>query len=204
MPASLMPALRTRHLLCSLLLAACIPPVQAQPCPQGQQQVCVVACFCAPASAGGGQDYERFSRMTAFALQNWLQYSRDSALAAGVQPMPLQIRAQLEPWFDFGVLDAARYRVGDPSTLAAADAMLQNPDVNAVTLVDVIVFRHAADAEDNAALWAHELKHVEQYQQWGVAEFAWRYTQDYRAVEAPAYALEREVSQALKAAEAAP
>lgn len=199
-----MPVSPLRPFLLALLLAACALPARAQPCPQGQQQVCVVACFCAPASAGGGQDYERFSRMAAQALQNWLQYSRDSALAAGATPMPLHIRAQLEPWFGFGVLDAARYRVGDTRTLAAADAMLQNPDVNAVTLVDVIVFRHAADAEDNAVLWAHELKHVEQYQQWGVAEFAWRYTQDYRAVEAPAYALEREVSQALKAAEAAP
>ncbi len=68
-----------------------------------------------------------------------------------------------------------------------------------MTLIDVIVFRHASDAQDNVALWAHELKHVEQYLDWGVAEFARRYTLDHRAVEQPAYALEIEVEKALDA-----
>ena len=38
------------------------------------------------------------------------------------------------------------------------------------------------------------------YLDWGVAEFARRYTQDFRAVERPAYALEREVEEALREA----
>ena len=96
------------------------------------------------------------------------------------------------------MLESARYRVGDEVVLNAGNTLLRNPDVNAVTLIDVIVFRHEEDARDNVALWAHELKHVEQYLDWGVAEFAWRYTQDFRAVERPAYALEREVEEALR------
>jgi hypothetical protein len=34
---------------------------------------------------------------------------------------------------------------------------------------------------------------VQQYQEWGVAGFAQRYTQDFNAVEAPAYAVQVEV-----------
>jgi hypothetical protein len=97
------------------------------------------------------------------------------------------------------VLELARYKVGDEVELNAAHTMLQNPDVNAVTLVDIIVFRSADDALNNVALWAHELKHVQQYQQWGVGEFAARYTRDYQAVEAPAYAIQVQVARALRA-----
>lgn len=168
-------------------------------CPSGQQQVCAVVCFCAPISqADIGTLYEDVSQMAASGLEQWLLQSRDSAAASGTQPIPLHIRAQLEPYYDIGVLDAARYKVGDNQALNAANTMLQNPDVQAVTLVDIIVFRHAADAQDNVALWAHELLHVQQYQQWGVREFARRYTRDHDAIEAPAYKLQTEVARALR------
>ncbi|MNZ49364.1 hypothetical protein D3C78_671300 [compost metagenome] len=97
------------------------------------------------------------------------------------------------------MLDSVRYKLGDDAELNAANSVLQNPDVNAVTLVDIIVFRRPEDALNNVALWAHELKHVQQYQQWGVRGFASRYARDYNAVEAPAYAFERQVARALKA-----
>ena len=74
--------------------------------------------------------------------------------------------------------------------MSAANALLQNPDVNAVTLIDTIIFRRAADAEDNIALWAHELKHVQQYQELGVEEFARRYTRNFDDLEGPAYKIE--------------
>lgn len=96
-----------------------------------------------------------------------LRQARDDATNRGTQPIPLHIRAQLETWYDFAVLDTVRYRVGDEQQVSAANAMLQNPDVNAVTLIDTVIFRRAADAEDNVALWAHELKHVQQYQELG-------------------------------------
>lgn len=67
-----------------------------------------------------------------------------------------------------------------------------------MTLIDIIVFRHQADAEDNVALWAHELHHVQQYQTWGVAEFARRYSRDFDAVEAPAYEIQANVSKVLR------
>ncbi|MNE84736.1 hypothetical protein D3C80_1816710 [compost metagenome] len=48
------------------------------------------------------------------------------------------------------------------------------------------------------ALWAHELKHVQQYQELGVEEFARRYTRNYEALEEPAYKIEAEVGKALR------
>ena len=193
----------------SLLRLALLPlallalPVRAQTfCPPGQQPICLSgACLCMPAAASDPQAvYDRVQRMATLALQSWIQQSRDRLVAGGVEPIPLHIRSQLEPYFDLAVLESAHFRVGDEVVLNAGNTLLRNPDVNAVTLIDVIVFRHEEDARNNVALWAHELKHVEQYLDWGVAEFARRYTQDFRAVERPAYALERELEEALREA----
>ncbi|NER61394.1 DUF4157 domain-containing protein [Pseudomonas sp. MAFF212428] len=178
------------------------PALAMATCPSGQAPLCAVSCYCAPIPAAGlndlGRLLENVGQMAASGLAGWLKLSRDTAAAGDVQAIPLDIRVQLEPYYDFQVLDGVRYKVGDPQQLDATTAMLQNPDVNAVTLVDIIVFRHAEDARDNVALWAHELKHVQQYQQWGIEEFAARYTRDYNAVEAPAYAIQAQVQQALK------
>lgn len=165
-------------------------------CPPGQYQVCLMGCFCAPVDPG--QVLGDVEHMASASLVFALQQARDEANTAGTQPIPLHVRAQLEPWYDFAVLDAARYRVGDPQQLSAANALLHNPDVNALTLIDTIIFRRAPDAEDNVALWAHELKHVQQYQELGVEEFARRYTRDFNALEGPAYAIEAEVAKALR------
>lgn len=168
-------------------------------CPAGQSEVCVVACFCAP---GSKEELEAITssvnQLAATNLQRWLEESRNSASVQGVEAIPLHIRAALESYYDLQVLDAVRYQVGNGVALNAANTMLQNPDVNAVTLLDIIVFRHAEDAQNNVALWAHELKHVQQYQQWGAAQFASNYTRDYRSVEAPAYAIQSQVERALR------
>lgn len=156
--------------------------------------MCLGSCVCVPASAQHSESlYARIQSLAATALEHWLRQSRDQLALQESHPVPLHIRSQLEPYFDLMVLETARYRVGDPSALTASNALLRNPDVAAVTLIDIIVFRDEADAQDNVALWAHELKHVEQYLEWGVGEFARRYTQDYRSVEQPGYAMELQV-----------
>ncbi|SDH28070.1 protein of unknown function [Pseudomonas benzenivorans] len=195
-----MPAVCLRHIFRWVVLGWSFgASFAASACPAGQREVCVVACFCAPAGAEGiGSLYDNMSHMAAAGLQEWIVQSRNAAATGDVRPIPLNIRAQLEPYYDLQVLDTVRYRVGDAAELNAAHAMLQNPDVRAVTLVDIIVFRHAEDALDDAALWAHELKHVQQYLQWGVGEFAARYTRDHQAVEAPAYAIQAQVARALR------
>lgn len=180
-------------------LLLCAPALAENNCPAGQYQACVVVCFCMPAGTDqGGQVLQDVERMATASVVFALRQARDEATANGTQAIPLHIRAQLEPWYDFAVLDAARYRVGDEQQVSAANALLQNPDVNAVTLIDTVIFRRTRDAEDNVALWAHELKHVQQYQELGVEEFARRYTRNYDELEAPAYKIEAEVAKALR------
>ncbi len=55
-----------------------------------------------------------------------------------------------------------------------------------MTLDDVVVFRESSVALEDPKLWAHELKHVMQFAEWGVQGFALRYLEDYEAVEAAA------------------
>ncbi|WP_447734542.1 eCIS core domain-containing protein [Pseudomonas shirazensis] len=183
----------------SLALALARPAAAADTCPAGQYQVCLMGCFCTPFDPGqAGQILQDVEHMASSGLVFALQQAQADATALGTEPMPLHIRVQLDAWYDFAVLDAVRYRVGDQQQVSAANALLQNPDVNAVTLIDTVIFRHASDAENNVALWAHELKHVQQYQELGVSEFARRYTRNYNELEAPAYAIEAEVADALR------
>ena len=199
-----MPTVFLRHLFRSaLLLFAIDSAVAATTCPAGQHEVCMLTCFCAPGTREEmGALYDSVGQMAASGLESWLVQSRNTAAAGDVRPIPLNIRVQLEDYFDLQVLETARYKVGDATEFNAANTMLQNPDVQAVTLVDIIVFRSEEAALNDVALWAHELVHVQQYQQWGVAEFAKRYSRDYDSVEAPGYAMQRQVTAALKAAAA--
>ncbi|MEJ5056764.1 MULTISPECIES: eCIS core domain-containing protein [unclassified Pseudomonas] len=174
-------------------------PAQTDACPAGEKQVCLDSCICLP-DLGPllGPLPDDIYQIAAPALAMWLTQARAEAAIAGVQLIPPPIREKLLRWYEPSVLDAARYKVSDDGQFNAATAMLQNPDVGAVTLIDTILFRDADSAEQNIALWAHELKHVQQYQEWGVEGFAQRYTQDFNAVEAPAYAIQAEVRRAVR------
>jgi hypothetical protein len=59
-------------------------------------------------------------------------------------------------------------------------------DAAAIALIDVVMFRNERDAQNNPKLWAHELTHIQQYQRWGVLDFAKRYVKDHGGVEAEA------------------
>jgi hypothetical protein len=187
--------LLTRRALATLIFSLAIAPAMAQTvCPVGQQPICLGSCVCVPVSPQHAESlHERMQWLAATGLETWIRQSRDQLALQESLPIPLHIRSQLEPYFDLVVLETARYRVGDTTALTASNALLRNPDVVAVTLIDIIVFRNEADAQDNLALWAHELKHVEQYLQWGVGEFARRYIRDYRSVEQPGYAMEVQI-----------
>jgi hypothetical protein len=192
-------AVSPRTLLCQTILALSFVSTAALACPAGQSEVCVVTCFCAPGNPGDMAPLlEGVNQMASTSLQQWILQSRSSMPASQLQPVPLHIRAQLEPYYDLRVLDTARYKVGDDREMNAATTLMQNPDVEAVTLVDVIVFRSEEDAQNNVALWAHELHHVKQYLDWGVEDFARRYTRDYNSVEAPAYKIQTEVARAIR------
>lgn len=126
------------------------------------------------------------------ALANWIQQSRNTAIG-GAQSIPPVIRQALTGYIDEDAMNRVRYKVGDMGVLNLANLtmnfgqMFTGLDANAVTLIDVIVFRTADDAID-ASLWAHELTHVAQYRDWGVRDFGIRYARNSNKVEAMAYA----------------
>jgi hypothetical protein len=191
-----------RVIFLALLLFCLNSSAIAEPasCRAGEKLICLNGCICLPDVGqilGSGMPTE-ITQVAGPALALWLSQSRAEAAISGTQPIPDAIREQLLRWYPPSVLDAALYKVGDNGELSAASAMMQNPDIGAVTLVDIIVFRTAEAAETNVALWAHELKHVQQYQEWGVNGFAQRYTQDFNAVEAPAYQVQTEVGRVLR------
>ena len=194
-----MPPITAR--LVALLVLCLTLEVSAQTtvCPAGEKRVCPDSCICLP-DVGPllGSLPEGIYQVAALALAMWLTQARAEAATADIQPIPSHIREQLLRWYDPSVLDSVRYKVSDNGQFSAATAMLQNPDVGAVTLIDIILFRDAQTSQQNIALWAHELKHVQQYQEWGVAGFAQRYTQDFNAVEAPAYAIQAEVRRSVR------
>jgi hypothetical protein len=189
-----MSPITTRLVALSVLCLTLEVPAQPNVCQAGEKPVCLDSCICLP-DLGPLLDPlpDGIFQVAAPALALWLTQARAEAASAGTQPVPPHIREQLLRWYAPGVLDTARYKISDNGQFSAATAMLQNPDVGAVTLIDIILFRDAQTAEQDLALWAHELKHVQQYQEWGVAGFAQRYTQDFNAVEAPAYAVQVEV-----------
>lgn len=132
-------------------------------------------------------------RLRAPVLETWLLASRN-AVYLDARPMPADIRRQLQGKLPEAVLDAARYQVSKGDTLNLGHVAMNHGElvdgrtVEAITLVDVILFRTAADAETNLALWMHELTHVRQFMDWGVRGFAERYVTGPQEVEAEAYA----------------
>lgn len=116
-------------------------------------------------------------------LANWIIESRDAAVAEGVEPIPPTIREALKGYVPNDVLDKVRWRTGGGGELSLQQNLFRIGQYGAVTLDNVIVFLDEQKAKSDPKLWAHELKHVMQYAQWGVAGFARRYLQDYEAVE---------------------
>jgi hypothetical protein len=118
-------------------------------------------------------------------LASWIEAERDAAKEQGVQPIPSAIRAALEGYVPDAVLDRVRYREG-AGEISLPQNMIRFGHATAVTLDDVIVFEEHTAALEDPRFWAHELKHVMQFQEWGVQGFATRYLNDSNAVETEA------------------
>jgi Domain of unknown function (DUF4157) len=116
-------------------------------------------------------------------LANLIQVGRETAIANGVKPIPPRIRGALLGYFPDAVLRKVRYASGHADNITIPGLALTYGHIDAVTLVDVILFREDRAALNDAKLWAHELTHVMQYERWGIEGFARRYLQDYDAVE---------------------
>ena len=81
------------------------------------------------------------------------------------------------------VLDRARWRTGGAGDMSIQQNVFAFGEAEAITLDYVIVFAEEKAALEDPKLWAHELKHVMQFGEWGVAGFATRYLRDYDAIE---------------------
>jgi Domain of unknown function (DUF4157) len=86
-------------------------------------------------------------------------------------------------YFPDAVLRKVRYASGHADNITIPGLALSYGHIDAVTLVDVVLFREDRAAHNDSKLWAHELTHVMQYERWGVDGFATRYLEDHDAVE---------------------
>lgn len=122
-------------------------------------------------------------------LKSALKRSRDAARASS-KPIPEEIRDALMPFYPSKLLEDVRYSVGDTSPAGLAGFAIRNGNAAAVTLIDTVVFSDESHIR-NIALWAHEIHHVQQYEDWGIAGFATRYAFNWQDVEAEASARAR-------------
>lgn len=107
-------------------------------------------------------------------LAEWIIASRDAALAAGVSPIPPNVRSRVEHLFPASVLDRARFKTGGGFLGTLQFWREEMGSRGAITLDYVIVLSDQSRLSD-IRLWTHELEHVRQYDQLGVAGFAQAY-----------------------------
>jgi len=113
-----------------------------------------------------------------------LQRSRDT-VRPDSQPIPEEVKRELIPFYSAEVLDNVRYTIGDTSQAGLAGFAIRNGRAAAVTLIDTVVFKDESYV-GSLALWAHEIHHVQQYNDWGLSVFAARYAFGWNEVEAEA------------------
>lgn len=161
-------------------------------CPPGQREIFGV---CLPEFGGAVGEWESYLNgqipgdTLGDILEKWIISSRDAALADSM-PIPPLIRQALAGYIENDIMNMARFKIGDSGVTNLAGLSVRYGDANAVTLIDVIVFRNADSANNDAALWAHELTHVKQYRDFGVHDFAVRYVRNYHEIEDPAYSVQ--------------
>lgn len=183
----------------AVAVAILLYPTIAVACPEGQYKVCFGPCVCVANSGeliqGATFPFQaEVTQLAASALQAWLIQSRNDAIRSNTRPIPLNVRNILLRWYTAKLLDSVRYKVGDNATLNTTNTLMQNGNVEAVTLIDLIVFQNQTDALNNAPLWAHEMQHIKQFAEWGVRDFSMRYILDFNEVESPAYAIQSMVA----------
>ncbi len=116
-------------------------------------------------------------------LADLIQSARDTAIANGVRPIPPPIHRALRGYFPDDILRKVRFASGHADTITIPGLGMSYGHIDAVTLIDVVLFRDDTAAQTDAKSWAHELTHVMQFERWGVEGFAKSYLQDYDVVE---------------------
>ena len=116
------------------------------------------------------------------ALAAAIRESRRQAVERGVDSIPPQIRAALDPYFPAQILDKAKWTTAGGISLDGVLADWFALD-GAITLGEVIAFSDGGEAQEDVELWAHELTHVTQYEELGIETFAFEYLRDFGAME---------------------
>ena len=112
----------------------------------------------------------------------WIVSERDAARSQGLEPIPAAIRSALTGYVPEDILDRVRWRQG-ATELSVPQNIFRFGHIQAMVLDDVVIFNDLREALEDPKLWAHELKHVMQFVEWGVDGFAARYLRDYDAIE---------------------
>jgi hypothetical protein len=123
----------------------------------------------------------------AAAVEQWLIVSRNAARSTGVSPMPPAIRQALGNFYDQQIYEMVAFKIADSGALNLVNLAFRFGDADAVTLIDTVIFKNEA-AASNPGLWVHELKHVQQFRDWGRRTFSIRYLSSWDSVENEAYA----------------
>lgn len=115
-------------------------------------------------------------------LAEAIRFSRAQALRDRSRPLSEEMKQRYRPYFPEDMLEEVRWTLaGRRPGLGAVLAGWYLRE-GAVTLDDVIVFS-SRSAAAHQALVAHELTHVLQYRQLGVADFARLYANDWPLLE---------------------
>jgi hypothetical protein len=114
------------------------------------------------------------------AIRQAITYYEDKSI-----PLPEEIAILLASTFKRETLLKARYTIdGSLSTLPAIINNLKErtADNHAVVVGNIIVF--AKEPQDSELFfWAHEVRHTEQYAEWGIDKFAAEYITNHKAIE---------------------
>jgi hypothetical protein len=121
-------------------------------------------------------------------LEQWIIASRNDAIN-GAMPVPPQVRQVLQYWYPPDLLNIMRWKIGQGGDLNVANQSLTYGHAEAITLIDVVIFRDEAAYLD-LSIWVHEMEHVEQYAAYGVHSFAVQYMRSWNSIEGPAYAIQ--------------
>lgn len=119
---------------------------------------------------------------TAPFLATAIRFSRGQALNRGTQPIPPNIKSELETYFPSQILNKVVWTTAAGISLDSALKNWFNQE-GAITLDEVIVFSDVTQAQNDIELWAHELTHVLQYNQLGVDTFAFQYSMNWNQFE---------------------
>ncbi|MES2478488.1 MAG: hypothetical protein V4561_05350 [Bacteroidota bacterium] len=112
--------------------------------------------------------------------------------SSSARPLPDDVKNALRNYFSQTTLDNARYAIGKveitlPNFIGQGAKFMGN-DGYAVTVDNIIVFNSDPGSySSNANWWAHEITHVQQYEQLGIETFSFNYIRDFgRSLESEA------------------